>query len=198
MKRFVRICALGIALMMPELALASTWSIDQDHSGVGFSVRHLMVSNVKGSFSRFSGTVDLGDSDITASKVSAAIEASSINTNVQKRDDHLRSADFFDAARYPNITFVSKKWSRMADGKLKVTGNLTMHGTTKEVVLHVEPFSKEIRDAWGKTRRATTATTRINRQDFGITWNKALDAGGVTIGDEVDIVLDIEMVRTGQ
>ncbi|MCF8383539.1 MAG: YceI family protein [Chlorobium sp.] len=196
MNRFFRICALGIALMMPDFALASTWSIDQDHSSVGFSVRHLMVSNVKGSFSRFSGTVELSDNDIKASKVSAKIEAASINTNVQKRDDHLRSTEFFDVARYPSITFLSKKWSLMADGKLKVNGNLTMHGRTKEVVLHVEPFSKEIRDAWGKARRATTATTRINRQDFGITWNRALDAGGVTIGDEVDIVLDIEMIKS--
>lgn len=191
-------CALGFALLTPDVSLASAWSIDQDHSSVGFSVRHLMVSNVKGSFSRFSGTVDLGDSDITASRVSATIEASSINTNVQKRDDHLRSPDFFDVARYPGITFVSKKWSRTPQGKLKVVGNLTMHGTKKEVVLHVEPFSKEIRDAWGKTRRATTATGTINRQDFGITWNKALDAGGVTIGNDVDIVLDIELFRTSE
>lgn len=198
MKRLVRICALGIALMIPDYALASTWKIDQDHSNVGFSVKHLMVSNVKGSFARFSGMVDLDDRDITASRVSATIDASSINTNVQKRDDHLRGADFFDVAKYPNITFVSKKWSRTADGRLKVTGNLTMHGTTRDVVLNVDPFSREIRDAWGKTRRGTTATARINRQDFGITWNKALDAGGVTIGNEVDIVLDIEMIKSEQ
>jgi polyisoprenoid-binding protein YceI len=198
MKRFARICAIGIVMMIPEFASASTWSIDQDHSGIGFSVRHLMVSNVKGSFSRFSGTVDLGDRDITASKVSATIEAASINTNVQKRDDHLRSAEFFDVARYPSIRFVSKKWIRTADGKLKITGDLTMHGKTREVVLSAEPFSPEIRDPWGKARRATTASARINRQDFGISWNKALDAGGVTIGDEVDIVLDIEMIRTGE
>ncbi|MBN1278482.1 MAG: YceI family protein [Chlorobium sp.] len=196
MKRFVRICALGIALMIPDFALASTWKIDQDHSSVGFSVKHLMVSNVRGSFTRFSGTVDLDDRDITAAKVSATIDASSINTNVQKRDDHLRGADFFDVAKYSNITFVSKKWSRIPDGKMKVTGNLAMHGITKQVVLNVEPFSKEIRDAWGKTRRATTATARINRQDFGITWNKALDAGGLTIGDEVDIVLEMELIKS--
>ncbi len=198
MKRFVRMFALGIALITPNAAMASTWSIDQDHSSVGFSITHLMVSKVKGSFSQFSGTVDLGDRDITASKVSATIAATSINTNVQKRDEHLRGPDFFDAAKYPSITFVSKKWSRTADGKLKVAGDLTMHGKTHEVVLNVEPFSSEIRDAWGKTRRATTATARINRQDFDITWNKALDAGGVTIGNEVDIVLDIELVKTGQ
>ncbi|NTU96812.1 MAG: YceI family protein [Chlorobiaceae bacterium] len=198
MKRLAKMFALGIALMTPNLALASTWTIDQDHSSVGFSVRHLMVSNVKGSFSRFSGTMALGDNDITASKVSASIDVSSINTNVQKRDDHLRSPDFFDAAKYPGITFVSKQWMRTPDGKLKVAGDLTMHGKTQEVLLDVAPFSNEIRDAWGKTRRATTATARINRQDFGITWNKALDAGGVTIGNEVDITLDIELIKTGQ
>jgi len=174
MNRLVRMCALGLALMMPDVALASTWSIDQDHSNVGFSIRHLMVSNVKGSFSRFSGTLDLGDRDFTASKVSASIEAASINTNVQKRDDHLRGPDFFDVEKYPTITFVSKRWSRTPEGKLKVAGSLTMHGVTKDIVLTAEPFTKEIRDAWGKIRRATTAKARINRQDFGITWNKAL------------------------
>jgi polyisoprenoid-binding protein YceI len=198
MKTMVKMLALGIALMMPGTVMASTWTIDQDHSSVGFSVRHLMVSNVRGSFSKFSGTVELGDRDITASKVSAVIDASSIDTNVQKRDDHLRSPDFFDVAKYPAITFISKKWSRTADGRLQVSGDLTMHGRTQTVALDVEPFSNEIRDAWGKTRRATSATARINRQDFGITWNKALDAGGVTIGNEVDITLDIELVRTGQ
>ncbi|NTW10326.1 MAG: YceI family protein [Chlorobiaceae bacterium] len=198
MNKLVRMFTLGIALMMPNVAMASTWTIDQDHSSVGFSIRHLMVSNVKGNFTRFSGTIDLGDRDFTASKVSATIDASSIDTNVQKRDDHLRSPDFFDVVKYPSITFVSKKWSRTGNGKLKVAGDLTMHGKTREVVLKVEPFSKEIHDAWGKTRRATTATVKINRQDFDISWNKALDAGGVTIGNEVDIVLDIEMIRTGQ
>lgn len=188
---------LGAALLMPELALASTWKIDPDHSSVAFSVRHLMVSNVKGSFAAFSGTVDLDDKKVTGSKVSATIDPASIDTNVKKRDDHLRGSDFFDVAKYPEMSFVSKKWMQEPDGKLKITGDLTMHGQTREVVLYVEPFSKESVDPWGKIRRATSATARINRKDFGLTWNKALDNGGLTIGDEVNISLEIEMIRTG-
>jgi polyisoprenoid-binding protein YceI len=189
---------LGAALLMPELALASTWKIDPDHSSVAFSVRHLMVSNVKGSFATFSGTVDLDDKKVTGSKVSATIDPASVNTNVKKRDDHLRGSDFFDVAKYPEMSFVSKKWMQEPDGKLKITGDLTMHGQTREVVLHAEPFSKESVDPWGKIRRATSAIARVNRKDFGLTWNKALDNGGVTIGDEVDISLEIEMIRTGE
>jgi polyisoprenoid-binding protein YceI len=188
---------LGAALLMPELALASTWKIDPDHSSVAFSVRHLMVSNVKGSFAAFSGTVDLDDKKVTGSKVSATIDPASIDTNVKKRDDHLRGSDFFDVAKYPEMSFVSKKWMQEPDGKLKITGDLKMHGQTREVVLYVEPFSKESVDPWGKIRRATSATARINRKDFGLTWNKALDNGGLTIGDEVNISLEIEMIRTG-
>ena len=193
MKHFSRILAVGLMLLSPRLASAATWNIDPDHSSVGFSIRHLMVSNVKGNFDRFSGTVDLDDKNITASKVSATIDASSIDTRVQKRDDHLRSPDFFDVAKYPEITFASKRWSRAANGKLKVSGDLTMHGVTRTVVLNVAPFSKETRDPWGNTRRGTTATATINRKDFGIDWNKGLDTGGLMIGDQVEITLEIEM-----
>ena len=193
MKHFSRILAVGLMLLSPRLASAATWNIDPDHSSVGFSIRHLMVSNVKGNFDRFSGAVDLDDKNITASKVSATIDASSIDTRVQKRDDHLRSPDFFDVAKYPEISFVSKRWSRAANGKLKVSGDLTMHGVTRTVVLDVAPFSKETRDPWGNTRRGTTAKTTINRKDFGIDWNKSLDTGGLMIGDQVEITLEIEM-----
>lgn len=193
----MNVLLLGVSLLAPDFALASAWKIDPDHSSIGFSVRHLMVSNVKGSFATFSGTVDLDDNRITGSKVSATIDPASINTNVKKRDDHLRGPDFFDVVKYPSMTFVSRKWTQGPDGNLKISGDLTMHGQTREVVLHVEPFSKESVDPWGKIRRATSATARINRKDFGLTWNKALDTGGVTIGEEVDISLDIEMIKTG-
>jgi polyisoprenoid-binding protein YceI len=193
MKHYARILAFGMMLIVPRVASASTWNIDPDHSSVGFSIRHLMVSNVKGNFDKFSGTVDLDDKNITASKVTATIDASSIDTRVQKRDDHLRSPDFFDVAKYPEITFVSKRWSRASNGKLKVSGDLTMHGVTRAVVLDVAPFSKESRDPWGNTRRGTTATATINRKDFGIDWNKSLDTGGLMIGDQVEISLEIEM-----
>lgn len=188
------VVALAI-LALPSLAMASSWKIDSAHSDVGFKVRHLMVSNVKGSFNKYTGIVDLHETDITKSKVDVTIDVNSINTNELKRDEHLRSADFFDAAKFPTITFVSKKWSSAANGSLKVAGNLTIHGITREVVLNVEPFSQEIKDPWGNIRRGTSASANINRHDFGLTWNKALDAGGVMIGDEVSIQLEVELVK---
>ena len=195
MKHLVRIIVLGLALLLPQLASASTWSIDPDHSNIGFSVRHLMVSNVKGNFVKFEGTADLDDRDIAKSKVTASIDVNSISTNVQKRDEHLRSADFFDVEKYPTMTFVSGTWTKSAKGAFKVTGALTLHGVTKPVVLNVQPFSKESKDPWGNIRRATSATAKIRRQDFGLTWNKSLDAGGVMIGDDVAISLEIEMIK---
>ena len=186
----------ALAIMaLPSLAMASSWKIDSAHSDVGFKVRHLMVSNVKGSFNKYTGIVDLNETDITKSKVDVTIDVHSINTNDVKRDEHLRSADFFDAAKFPTMTFVSKKWSSAANGALKVAGNLTIHGITREVVLNVEPFSQEIKDPWGNTRRGTSASANINRKDFGLTWNKALDAGGAMIGDEVSIQLEVELVN---
>jgi len=153
------------------------------------------VSNVKGNFEKYSGVVDIDDKDITKSKVDVTIDPNSINTNVQKRDEHLRSADFFDAAKYPAMTFVSKKWSHAGKGALKVTGDLTIHGVTREVVLNVAPFSQESRDPWGNIRRGTSASTKINRRDFGLTWNKSLETGGMLVGDDVDISLEVEMIK---
>ncbi|NEX13050.1 MAG: protein yceI precursor [Prosthecochloris sp.] len=198
MKRLTKGLLLGVALLVPDFALASSWKIDSDHSSVGFSIRHLMVSNVKGAFTTFGGTVELDDDKITDSKVSATIDVASINTNVKKRDDHLRSPDFFDVANYPEMTFVSKKWKQAPDGKLRILGDLTMHGVTKEVELDVEPFSAEVRDPWGNIRRGTSATARINRKDFGINYNQVLDNGGLTVGNEVDIELEIELIKTGE
>lgn len=195
MKRVVNFLAALSIMALPSLASASSWKIDAGHSTVGFKVKHLMVSNVTGSFTKYSGVVDFDDNDLTKSKVNVTIDANSINTNEPKRDEHLRSADFFDTAKFPTITFVSRRWSRTANGALTVAGNLTMHGVTREVVLSVEPFSNEIRDPWGSTRRGTTASALLNRKDFGISWNKALDSGGVSVGDEVRVLLEIEMVR---
>lgn len=195
MKRIIASISTIVALSLPAFAFASTWAIDPDHSNVGFKVRHLMVSNVKGSFDRHTGTVEIDDKDITKSKVNVSIDTSSVNTNVQKRDEHLRSADFFDVAKYPTMTFVSKKVAKAGKDRLKVTGDLTLHGVTKEVVLDVEPISRESKDPWGNIRRGTTATAKINRKDFGLVWNAALETGGVTVGDEVTITLEIEMIR---
>jgi len=195
MSQSIRIIALMLTLALPTLASASTWNIDPDHSQVGFKVRHLMVSNVKGTFEKYTGSVDLNDKDITKSKVTVTIETPSIATGVQKRDEHLKSADFFDVGSYPTMTFVSKKVAKAAKGALKVTGDLTLHGVTKEVVLNVEPISKESKDPWGNTRRGTAATARIDRKDFGLTWNKGLETGGVLVGDEITISLEIEMIK---
>lgn len=195
MKRIIAAIITIIALALPALALASTWNIDPEHSNVGFKVRHLMVSNVKGNFNTFSGVVDINDKDITKSKVEVSIDTNSINTNIKKRDDHLRSADFFDVAKYPTMTFVSKKVVKAGNDMLKVTGDLTLHGVTKEVVLDVEGPTQESKDPWGNIRKGATATTKINRKDFGLVWNKALETGGVMVGDEITISLEVEMIK---
>ena len=195
MKKMIASLAAIAALSLPALAFASTWNIDPDHSNVGFKVRHLMVSNVKGSFEKHSGVVDINDKDITKSKVSVTIDTASVNTNVAKRDEHLRGADFFDAAKYPTMTFASKKVAKAGKGELKVTGGLTLHGITKQVVLDVEGPAKESKDPWGNLRSGVVASTKINRKDFGLVYNAALETGGVAVGEEVAITLEIEMIK---
>lgn len=195
-KFFTKALLTGAILALPGLATATSWSIDADHSHVGFSVSHLMVSHVRGSFTRYTGSVDIDDKDITKSKVAVTIDATSINTNVQKRDEHLKSADFFDVAKYPTLTFVSGKWTRAGNGALKVTGDLTIHGITRPVVLDVAPFSRESKDPWGNIKCGTTASTIINRKDFGLVWNQALETGGVAVGEDVNISLDVELVKS--
>jgi len=195
MKRIIVSIFTLIAFVLPTLALASTWNIDPDHSSVGFKVKHLMVSNVNGNFNKHTGVVEIDDKDITKSTVQVTIDTNSINTNVQKRDEHLRSADFFDVAKYPTMTFVSNNVAKNGKDTLKVTGDLTLHGVTKEVVLDVEGPSVESKDPWGNIRKGATATTKINRKDFGLVWNAALETGGVVVGDDVNIILEIEMIK---
>lgn len=196
MKRII--FAAVLVLTIPYAAVASTWNIDPDHSNFGFKIKHLMVSNVKGNFEKYSGVVDINEMDITKSKVEVTIDMNSVNTNVKKRDDHLRSADFFDVAKYPTMTFVSKKVTVASPDNLKVTGDLTLHGVTKEVVLDLEGPTGESKDPWGNIRKGATATTKINRKDFGLTWNQALETGGVLVGDEVNITLEVEMIKKQQ
>ena len=184
-----------IALILPLTASASTWDIDPQHSDVGFKVKHLMISNVKGHFDKYTGVVEINDKDITKSKVQVSIDTNSINTNVDKRDQHLRSADFFDVAKFPTMTFVSTQVATAGKDRLKVTGTLTLHGITKEVILDVEGPSAESKDPWGNIRKGATATTKINRKDFGLVWNAALETGGVVVGDEITITLEIEMIK---
>lgn len=172
---------------------AAEWNIDNDHTNAFFSVKHMMIADVQGMFSDVTGVVSLDEKDITKSSVSAVIDVSSLNTGVAVRDNHLKSADFFDLAKYQKMTFVSKRVSVNKDKSLSVTGDLTIHGVTKETVLWVD-LSKAIKDPWGNTRLGGRAETIINRKDFGIVWNGLLENGSVLVGDEVRIVIDLELI----
>ena len=192
MKRLL-VIILSAALLAPLNVLAATYSLDPAHTTIGFKVKHLMIANVKGVFEKFKGTVVIDDGDISKSKVNVSIEMASINSNIAKRDEHLRSGDFFDVAKYPVMTFDSTKVERTGAGALKVTGNLTIKGVTKQVVLTVDGPSGEIKSPQGVVKRGASAVTTINRQDFGVSWNKKLDAGAVVVGDEVQISIDAEL-----
>ena len=195
MKKMVTLLAVVCTLALPALALAESWQIDREHSSVGFKVRHMMVSNVKGDFGSFSGVVDIDDKDVTRSKVAVSIDTASIRTGVPKRDEHLKSVDFFDVVKYPTMTFVSQKVAKAGKDDLKVSGLLTLHGVTRPVVLEVEGVSGASRDPWGSLRRGASASTKISRKDFGLLWNKALETGGMAVADEVQINLEVEMVK---
>lgn len=195
MKRLIIASATLLSLVLPAFAFATTWTIDPEHSNVAFKVRHLMVSNVRGNFEKFSGSVNINDAELAKSTVTVNIDTNSINTNVAKRDAHLRSADFLDVGKYPAMTFVSKSVTPADAGELKVTGDLTLHGVTREVILNVEGPSQESKDPWGNIRRGASANTTISRKDFGLVWNAALETGGVAVGDEVTITLEVEMIK---
>jgi polyisoprenoid-binding protein YceI len=189
-----------IAATVGLLALAGaafsgqqTYQIDSSHSAATFSVRHLMISNVKGEFGKITGTIVYDADNLAASKVEAVIDATTINTREPKRDAHLKSADFFEVDKYPTITFKSKEF-RKTGGKLQVSGDLTMHGVTREVVLDIDGPTPELTQR-GSARIGAAATTTISRKDWGLTWNRAIEAGGVTVGDEVKIAIDIEAIR---
>jgi polyisoprenoid-binding protein YceI len=193
MKRFL---ALFLAVAAPVAALAQTsaWTMDPTHAHATFTIRHMAITNVRGEFRKVAGTVKLDEKDVTKSSVEATIDAASIDTRVADRDNHLRSPDFFDVAKYPTITFKSTKVEKAGEGKLKVTGDLTMHGVTKPVTLAVEGPTQEIKDPWGKTRRGLSASTTVNRKDWGLTWGKVIEAGPV-VGDEVKIEIEAELIK---
>jgi polyisoprenoid-binding protein YceI len=193
--RRTAVIAMVFCLVVPGVAISAPWEFDPAHTGIQFKVRHLMVSHVRGGFEKVSGKIAYDEADITKSTAEISIDAASINTNVAKRDEHLRSPDFLDAAKYPAITFRSKKVEKAGEGRLKVTGDLTIKGVTKEVVLAVEGPTPPVKDPWGNARVGGTATTKINRKDFGLTWNAALETGGVAVGDEVEITIDLEIFR---
>jgi len=195
MKRSIMILFFCLALCTPSIAMAANYQLDAGHSSIQFKIRHLTVSNVTGTFNKFKGSASVEGEDIATLKVEVAIDAASVDTGHEKRDEHLRNADFLDVAKYPAITFVSKKVIKGDPGKLKVIGDLTLHGITREITVDLEGPTPEIKDPWGNFRRGATGTAKIDRRDFGITWNKALDTGGLVVGNEVGIQVDIEWVR---
>jgi polyisoprenoid-binding protein YceI len=195
--RVVSVTAFAAALSLQAAGAASTWQIDPNHSSAQFAVRHLAISTVRGAFTKVNGTVQLDDKDISKSSVEVTIDAASVDTRVENRDKDLRSDHFFDVEKYPTLTFKSTKVEQVEPGKLKVTGDLTLHGVTKPVILEVEGPTAPVKDPWGNQRAAVNATTKINRQDFGMKFSPAMDSGGLVVGNDVVITIDVEMVQKG-
>jgi polyisoprenoid-binding protein YceI len=173
----------------------TTWNIDPAHSVADFKVKHMMISNVRGQFGKVSGVLTLDESDLTNSRVEALIETGSIETRDVQRDAHLKSADFLHVEKFPTLSFKSTRISLVRDGELSAEGDLTIRGVTRKVQFSVEGPTPPTKDPWGNTRVAVSATTKINRKDFGLTWNTALETGGILVGDEVTINLDVEFIK---
>jgi polyisoprenoid-binding protein YceI len=183
-------------LAVPQTTTAATtWNIDPAHSVAEFKVKHMMISNVKGKFTTVKGSLTLDENDVTRSRVDASTDAASITTNEPQRDAHLKSADFFDVEKFPTLSFRSTRITRATEGELAVAGELTIHGVTRNVVFTAEGPTAPAKDPWGNTRIGLAATTKINRKDFGLTWNAALETGGILVGDEVTITLEVEFVK---
>ena len=178
----------------PEV-VTTTWKIDPVHSSAQFKVKHMMISNVKGEFTGITGSLKFDGENVAQSSVDASIDATTINTREPQRDAHLKSPDFFDVEKFPTLTFKSTGVSKKGNGELAVAGELTIHGNTRNVVFEVEGPSAPAKDPWGNTRVGLSATTRINRKDFGLTWNAALETGGILVGDEVTITLDVQFIK---
>jgi len=174
----------------------STWKIDPVHSTAQFKVKHMMISNVKGEFTSLSGDLEFDVADASKSKIKATIEAASINTRDPQRDAHLKSADFLDVEKFPTLTFASTEVSKTGGEEFSVTGDLTIHGVTREVTFDFEELSTPQTDPWGNIRVGVSGTTKINRKDFGLNWNAALEAGGVLVGEDVTITLDVEFIKS--
>jgi polyisoprenoid-binding protein YceI len=173
----------------------TTWNVDPVHSVAEFKVKHMMISNVKGQFPKITGTLALDESDLAGSRIEASIEATSIETRDAQRDAHLKSADFLHVEKFPALSFKSTSITLVRDGELAVEGDLAIRGVTRKVLFAVEGPTPPTKDPWGNTRVAVSATTKISRKDFGLTWNAALETGGILVGDEVTINLDVQFVR---
>ena len=184
------------ALATPQTTTTTTtWKIDPAHSVAEFKVKHMMISNVKGHFAKVSGVLTLDESDLPNSRTEALIEAGSLETRDAQRDTHLKSPDFLDAEKFPTLAFKSTRISLVRDGELAAEGDLTVRGVTRKVIFSVEGPTPPAKDPWGNTRVAVSATTKINRKDFGLTWNAALETGGILVGDEVTITLDVQFIK---
>jgi polyisoprenoid-binding protein YceI len=179
----------------PAPGTVTTWKLDPAHSSAEFKVKHMMISNVKGTFTGLSGTLQLDETDRTHSSVEASIDVNTINTGDPQRDGHLKSADFFDAEKFPAMTFKSTNIDSTGGGNYEVTGELTIHGVTKPVTLSVEDVSEPSKDPWGNHRIGLSGSTKINRKDFGVSYNSALETGGVLVGEDVMITLDVQFVK---
>jgi polyisoprenoid-binding protein YceI len=193
-QRVFTVSAIVLLASLSALAQTSTWNIDPAHSTAQFTVRHLAISNVTGSFTKVAGSAVLNEKDIAQSQVSASIDVSSVDTRVEARDKDLRSPNFFDVEKYPTIEFKSKRIVN-SGGKLQMIGDLTIHGTTHEVTLDVDGPTPELTDPWGNSRRGISATTTINRRDFNLVYNNLLKTGEAVIGDNVKIQIDAEIVK---
>jgi polyisoprenoid-binding protein YceI len=194
LKSFAAVSAVVLLASLSALAQPSTWTIDPAHSTAQFTVRHLAIANVTGSFTKVTGTIVLNEKDLSQSQVSASIDVNSVDTRVEMRDKDLKSPNFFEVEKYPTIEFKSKKVVS-ANGKLQVIGDLTIHGTTREVTLDVDGPTPQLTDPWGNWRRGISATTSINRKDFSLVYNKALGTGEAVVGDIVKIQIDAEVIQ---
>jgi polyisoprenoid-binding protein YceI len=196
MRSFIRAVAIAVVLA-PALAQGqtSTWSIDPAHSHAGFAIRHMIISNVRGDFGKVTGTLTLDEKDITKSTVEATIDVATIDTREPKRDEHLKSPDFFDVAKYPTITFKSTKVEKAGKDGLKISGDLTMHGVTKPVVLNVTGPTAEVKDPYGRVLRGASATTKLDRTAYGVSWSQVIEGGGAMVGNEVRVEIELELVK---
>ncbi|GAB4335253.1 MAG: YceI family protein [Calditrichia bacterium] len=192
-KLFTPIIAL-LTLVFVSAVLAADYDIDKSHTNIGFKVRHMVIAKVNGNFSDYSGQISFDPNAPEKSSISVTIQVASISTENEKRDAHLKSPDFFDAAKYPTITFVSKSVKKTADKKYVAVGDLTIRGVTKAIELPFE-VTGMVKDPWGNERMGIEASTTINRQDFGVSWNKTLDAGGVVVSDDVEIIIEAELIK---
>jgi polyisoprenoid-binding protein YceI len=184
-----------LATPQTTAAATTTWNIDPVHSVAEFKVKHMMISNVKGQFAHVSGVLVLDEKDSTKSRVEASIDGASINTRDVQRDTHLKSPDFLHVEKFPTLSFKSTRINRTADGELAVAGDLTIRGVTRNVTFSIEGPTPSTKDPWGNTRIGLSATTKINRKDFGLIWNTALETGGILVGDDVTITLDVQFVK---